>query len=61
MIFMLLLMILMVLMQVPYQSTWIDWGSIPETQRRNNMHLIFQTDPFILDYRCQVKKVKLYV
>lgn len=45
------------IMQVPYQSTWIDWGSIPETQRRNNMHLIFQTDPFIIDYRCQCKKV----
>lgn len=45
------------IMQVPYQSTWIDWGTIPETQRRNNMHLLYQTDPFILDYRCQVKKV----
>ena len=45
------------IMQVPYQSTWIDWGDIPETQRRNNLHLLFQTDPFILDYRMQCKKV----
>lgn len=45
------------IMQVPYQSTWIDWGDIPESQRKNNLHLLFQTDPFILDYRMQCKKV----
>lgn len=45
------------IMQVPYQSTWIDWGDIPESERRYNLHLLFQTDPFILDYRMQCKKV----
>lgn len=45
------------IMQVPYQSTWIDWGDITEAERPYNLHLLFQTDPFILDYRMQCKKV----